>query len=118
MAKARSLVQLNGYVCPYLRLDILEHKHHTQSASRDLQLFITPSTEICMMVSVQKCGFTPHFDSYRAKCIELLALFQQPSYIHVTPPTVFCKVECIVPLVVFQQHSCIKTAARAGHLVE
>lgn len=89
-----------------------------QSAYKDLQLFITPSTEICTMVSAQKCGFTPHFDSYRAKCSELLAVFQRPSYIHVTPPTVFCKVECIVPLVVFQQHSCIKTAARAGHLVE
>lgn len=66
----------------------------------------------------QTYGFTLHLDSYKGKSIVLLALFQQPSYIHFTTPTASYKAKYIVLLVVFQQPSCTKTAARAGHLVE
>lgn len=92
-----------------------------QTASKDLQLLIkrhSLSTEVCMMALVKKYSFTQHLDSYRARCIELLAMIQEPSNVHFIPPTDSCKAQCIVPLAVFQQSSCIKTAARSGHLVE
>lgn len=92
-----------------------------QTASKDLQLLIkhhSLSTEVFMMVLVQKYSFTQHLDSYRAKYIELLAMIQEHSNVHFTPSTDSCKAKCIVPLAVFQQSSCIKTAARSGHLVE
>lgn len=92
-----------------------------QTASKDLQLLIkrhSLSTEVCMRALVQKYNFTKQLDSYRAKCIELLAMIQEPSNVHFIPPTDSCKAKYIVPLTVFKQSSCIKTAARSGHLVE